>query len=547
MYRLLCLLLVYALLVVSCRHSTGEQKLLLTTADSLMQTHPDKSFLLLKKISSYKQLSSSNKAQYALLMTEALFKNDFKVESDTLIKYATGYYNNSDPLHAGYAWYYLSRCEQDMGNAQGQAEALLKAQEYALLSQNPKLQSFIWDAKSLMYKEQNKLDSMFYYTRLAYHAFQQQKDIRNAVVCLMNIGVNYSMSEKMDSALHYYFIALGFAKQVNEPLLITSVYRAICYAYYKKGEYQKALQNSRLSIQTSDKYDYSKWMNMAYVYLKVGQLDSVRYYLQKCAPPPYRLTDYYELWEGLYEKQGNFKAALDYEKKLFFTQDSLNKHALNESFAGLDKRYNYQKFQSENKTLTIHNQSKNILILILLLLLSSGVALFFIFKNRQHRKLLEHQRLLTIKEEALVKQEQEKNLILKKQFDIQQNALIAISLLKQNASTLIKKEESIFKNLKQKKEFTTQQDEALSSLYKNVIENVDLLYNNISKRLISSYPQLLESDILICCLLLAGFDNIAIASLLDILPKSYNMRRTLLRKKLNVSHEVNLTDFLVDF
>ena len=546
MYRSLCLLFMFALLVVSCSHSTHEQKLLLYRADSLMQIKPDSALYLLKKITNYKQLAKGDKAWFAVLWNKALLKNDIEVSSDTLIRYATNHYGKDDPINAGYAWYLLSRCEKSKGNAQGEADALFKAQEYAIYSKNLKLQACVWDAKSLMYKSQHKLDSMYHYANLAYLAFQKQKDTRNAVVCLLNMGINSSMSKRLDRALAYYLKAEELAKHTNEPLLLSSAYTQLCYTYYQMGNYPRALQYSRLSTKTSDYYDYNKWINMASIYIKTGALDSAHYYLSKGSPSVDRIKFYYELWETLHEKRGDFKSALIYEKKYAFILDSLNKKSLSESFAGLEKKYNYQKYQTENQSLTINNQRKNILILVLLLLLSSVAMLFFIFKNRQHRKLLTRQRLLTSKEEALVKKEQEKNTILAKQFDIQQNALKAISLLKQNASTFIKADD-VFKDTKTKKEFVTQQNEALSALYKNTIENVDLLYNNISKRLATSFPDLLESDILICCLLLAGFDNISIASLLDILPKSYNMRRTILRKKLNIPHEVNLTEFLANF
>ena len=543
--RHLLFFLSLCLLVVSCGHTSPQDKVLLARADSLMETHPDSALTLLKHITD-KHLSSSDHALYALLMSQALDKNNIEVRSDSLIRIAVNYYGPRNAVQAGYAYLYLARIEENQGNAEGRASALLKAQAYVAKSNNDELKGFMFSEKALMYQSQMQIDSMLVYNKRAFLSFQKTGDQRNAIVCLLNLGLSYSLLNQSDSALNYYQSAAKAAKLANKPLLITSSYRQISFIYYKKKNYPMALLYSRLSAQISDDYDYSKWINMGLIYLQMGQPDSTRFYLQKCHNPHEMAPTYYRLWKEVNEKEGNLKAALYYAGKLIVAKDSLNQLSLKESFAGLEKEYNYQRIIVRDRSLTTHNQRENILILVLLLLISAGTILFSITRNKEKQKQLEQQRLLTAKEEALVKLEQDKNAILQKQLEIQHDSLITIHRLKLEAANLIK-DEGCYSTMQRNKQFIAEQEKAATVLFQHVIDNVDSFYNNISKRLVDTYPDLNESDILICCFLLAGFDNISIASLLDILPKSYNMRRTLLRKKFNLVHEANLTEFLSKF
>jgi hypothetical protein len=116
-------------LIVSCGHTSPQDKVLLARADSLMEAHPDSALTLLKHITDSKHLSSSDHALYALLMSQAFDKNDVDVQSDSLIRIAIAYYHGEKEFsRAGYAWFYLSHVEENPGDAKERAAALLKAQ-----------------------------------------------------------------------------------------------------------------------------------------------------------------------------------------------------------------------------------------------------------------------------------------------------------------------------------------------------------------------------------------------------------------------------------
>jgi hypothetical protein len=141
MQHLRCLLISFlCFCLVGCTYSPKE----LTQAEQLMDTAPDSAMHVLQKINPHRLFTPSNKALYALLMSQALDKNDIKLESDSLIHIATDYYSESEPQHAAYAWFYSARVANNSGNANLQAAALLKAQEYAEKTENSKLKGLVY-------------------------------------------------------------------------------------------------------------------------------------------------------------------------------------------------------------------------------------------------------------------------------------------------------------------------------------------------------------------------------------------------------------------
>ncbi|MBB3188346.1 hypothetical protein [Microbacter margulisiae] len=532
------------LLLTACGHTPPQDKVLLAKADSLMDAYPESALITLRHIRNLRQLSSSDHAWYALLMSQALDKCNIEVQSDSLIRIATHYYRVNDPVRAGYAWFYMARVDENRGNSEGQAAALLKAQTYATQSCNNKLLGFVYGDKAKMYQDQNQVDSMLHYNLLAYSNLKKAGDQRNSIVSLLVIGYSYYLAKQYQSALSYYNLALKECS-TKEPFLISSIHRQQCLTYYCLKKYHQALHFARLSTSSSDIYNYSKMIDLAMVFNKLNQLDSAGFYLRKCENPHEMASEYYQTLINIGAKQKQWNAVIYYTDRLVTAKDSLYKHSLSESFAGVEKKYHYKNVISQNKSLIIKNQQSHIAILFLLLIISIGGIVFSLFRNKQNEKMLEQQRLLTSKEKELALHAEERVATLQKQINAQQNALKALSKLRRKMRESAKvrfPEDRMSTHL-----LDDTDQETIDQIIKDVVENVDLLYNNISKRLMDFFPDLLENEILICCFLLAGFDNVTIYTTLHLQPGSYNVKRTNLRKKLHLDHEAELTDFLAKF
>ncbi len=525
---------------IACHQTSQKEKQLLSSADSIISVHPDRALHLLSNIDNYRHLASPDRALYALLMTQALDKCDSVVASDTLIRIATDYFGNNDPVRAGYAWFYRARCENNQGNVEGQVTSLLKAESYALQSQNDKLKGFVYGEKAQLYQQQNQLDSALNCNKKAYFHLKKTGDKSNSTICLINTGYSLYQIGKYNEALRYYARAIDENPHM-EPLLRSSLCGQQSLAYYYLQDYQNALRFARLSLTTSDMYDYAKTINIAIIFEKMNNVDSATFYLQKCSSPHEMAPEYYKAWLDICAKQNNYRAVSYYAERLIASKDSLFQHSLSESFAGLEKKFRYETIGSQNKSLIIENQHNKIIILFLLFGISLGGITFSMFRNKRNTQLLVQQRRLIKNEKALLKAAEEKALMLQKQISTQQKALQTLNKLKLTLSDLSD-------GKKNNKHTSLQQEQAaIDQIVQHVIEIVNQLYNNISIRLKNAYPDLLENEIQICCFLLAGFDNVTIYTTLTLQPASYNVKRTNLRKKLGLQHEVNLTDFLSNF
>ena len=529
-------------ILTACYHTTLDQKNILVQADSIISVRPGRALHLLRTIDKYQSLSKPDRALYALLFTQAMDKCDSTVMSDTLIKIATDYYDTQYPIRAGYAWFYRARCENNQGNVRGEAESLLKAEIYARQSQNCKLLGFVYSDKAKLYQKQNQLDSALRCYWKAYSHLRQAGDTRNSSICLLEIGYSLYRNQKFQVALKYYERAINENPNM-EWLLVSSFRRQQCLAYYKLRDYNKALKYARLSLMNSDAYDYAKIINMALIFNKQNNIDSAEFYLRKCVNPHDMAPDYYRTWLEVNAKNKNYNEVCYYVEKLIDAKDSVSNHSLSESFAGLEKKYKYENIASQNKSLTIKDQHNKIVILFLILMLSLGGIIFTNFRDRKNKRLLLQQRLLMEKEQTLLQNVEEKTLILQKQLFTQQDALNALNKLKIDLANLTITKEKTQKDRTLSRENIATFDQMVS----HVIENVDLLYNNFSKRLQIAFPTLLENDVIICCFLLAGFDNVTIYTTLNLRSASYNVKRTNLRKKLGLQHGTNLTDFLAKF
>ena len=74
--------------------------------------------------------------------------------------------------------------------------------------------------------------------------------------------------------------------------------------------------------------------------------------------------------------------------------------------------------------------------------------------------------------------------------------------------------------------------------------NFDVVYENYLKRLVEKFPQLNVNDQRLCAYLKMGLSSKEIAPLLNMSYRSVEMTRYRLRKKMELSREVNLVDFL---
>jgi len=533
------LLIVFLFLSLSaCKHTPA----ILVNAEEHMKTAPDSALQLLKTTQLENFFLPSDKALYALLYCQALDKNDIKLESDSLITIATDYYDDSEPHRAGYAWFYQSRIANNCGDENEQAIFLLKAQEYAEKIQDDRLLGLIYCDKGIMYNRQMQIDSSICYFNRSNHFFNKTNDKRNYIVNLLNLGMVNLKIFKYNTAIYKYELAEKLATNLKDSLILSAIYRSLGTVYLLQKEFDKALFfYQKVPIISQEIYNSNKWCLQARIYIQTDKIDSARYCLNKVNEIKGMESNYYKLWKEVFEKEENFEQALKYAIKVIDASDSTYKHKLDISFAGMEKKYKFQKLEIANQKLIIRNKKIVLYYSFSLFVFIILIVLFLYWRLKQKRNQLKIQNQLLLNEKKLFElekqkfqQEHENSILLEKQLKMQQLLLANIENHKK-------------KSLKLPVFWKENSHEINSTFNQELIACMDLEFNNITKRLIVKHPTLSSRDILICCLLLANFDTGTIATVMDLKIESISKLRYRLRSKLQLDNSVNLLEYLRQF
>lgn len=535
-----CIVFYLGLFFVSCTNHHDP----LNRSEQLMETAPDSALQILRDIHPQQIFRPSQKALYALLYSQALDKNEIMLESDSLISIATDYYDAREPERASYSWFYKARCANNRGDARMQAEALLKAQQFAEKTDNNKLRGLVYGDKANMYKTQLQTDSSIAYYKKAYKSFYLNGDKRNSIICLVNIGGNYLNASQYDSACAVFSKTEKLVKSTHDVLLYSTLYRNMGALYYRQENFKRALYYyNQVPLTHIAIYDSNLWFILANLYFRLGNADSTRFYLNKMKALNEMSPDYYRLRQTIAEAEGNTLQALNYAKRVNEATDSLYKRKLDISFAGLEKRYKYQNLQISNQQLIIRNNRSRTFMMVALLMVSTLIIILLLWRFSIKHKELETQKQLLAQEKELAEKEKERadkeaenNELFQKQLKLNEILLLNVEQYRKH---------SIKKPVNKIKEPTDPVHN--NSFYQELIAYVDIQFKNISKRLAAGFPELTERDILICCLLLANFDTGMIASILDVKIESMNKQRFRLRAKLGLHNSEHLIDFLLHF
>jgi len=180
---------------------------------------------------------------------------------------------------------------------------------------------------------------------------------------------------------------------------------------------------------------------------------------------------------------------------------------------------------------------------ILLGLLTWGVVIFFRFEISRQKELV----ALEIQQNRLEKELDYKSyeLLLIMRHLMHKDDILN-DLQKQIEAIKTKSSKYPVKYLSQMEKIIAQGLGTQNVEWENAMKNLKLTQQGFFKVLKEKYPELTSNDLRLCSYLKLNFNSKEIARLLNISPRSVEISRHRLRKKLNLRSEQNLFDFLID-
>ena len=579
--------------LISCTHNKNYTTTFqpeLAKAEAIMYRYPDSALHILQGIQPDNPSDNEQYATWALLMTQAQYKNQIE-QSDSLINIAYSYFINQDNAQRkALALYYKGILCHESHHAEDALSFYLEATAEIEKTNDYQLGFLINSEIGLMYLYRKLNDYAMEYFEKAHHNAELSNNQTYIAFSFIYIARAFSQKKQYNKAIEYYEKAIKIGQVNNYPTILASAMNETSFLFLKIGENKKALQYAKdcIKIKKTDQRIFS--LGDTYRYLKM--YDSAYFYLNQASLSPniHTARSAYQALFYISQEEKDYKKAVEYSNKLWFYQDSIGKTDRNKALIEMQEKYDQQKIINENNLSQIKKDRIIRNVLIALIILSFIIAItnylyqrkivsqkqeilekeekirYFTMKIHENETLINRNKMrieeLTIqmegsleikeqwKEQNKIRQEiQQQNETLKLENNNLQNhisnyaqslkekskELEAMEHLSEENQYLHKREAFLCNQLIKQTELfnklkTTKYID--NKLWQEIKEKIDLLFDNYTKRLYHQIPSLTDGDIQICCLIKLRFSNGDIAKMLAISPTSVSKRKLRLKERI---------------
>lgn len=524
----------------------------LSQAGQFMRSAPESALSIIEGIDPEDITRRSTRAKYALLYSQALDKNYYDIDDDSLIRVAYRHYNKrirSDSIRFLLNYHYGRVCQ----NAEDYPAAIryyLTAEKYALAGQSNYYLGLVYTRIGDVYSEQLNFNGMLEYYMNAYRSLSKLHNRAFQNNALLNIGNAYSSLQDSANALHYYTLALDLAKDRQDNDIISACLSNIGMIYTEEGNISKALQMvediQNISPEAVTNLEY---ILLAKAYYQRHDIDSARYYLNIAS----RLTT--DIRDEAAIKYQSFQiemAAKNYDvaetaiNDYILLSDSISRVVVAQSAIAAEKKFYKEQtaFTSFRLKTRKHLEYATAAFIFILL-----VFLIYYYRQRIRQKQEQIERYMSLvdsirlsKDRIVTELEQKtgmearlKELVLSR-FDILDQLGRAFY---ERANTKAQQEE-IFKQVKT---FIT--NLSTDSVTKKEMEGIiNTVNDNIIIKLREQFPKIKSSDIDLLSYIYAGFSAQIISVLIDdSVPNIYN-RKSRLKARIAASNAPDKELFL---
>lgn len=403
---------------------------------------------------------------------------------------------------------------------------------------------------------------------------KNEKDSATLALCynvmgLINISIN-----KNEKAEQYFYKALEINRRLNKPKSIASCLNNLClYENNKPLEKVKLLEEA-IRINTSLNANWSiaeNYNNMAVQYFYAKQYSQALACLQKAEKIANSLkakeliSDNYRYKSWIYEKTGDYNNAFSYLKKLYDLETKmLSDKRVSKIESDKSNRLLAQKEEEillRQKEYEIQSLKKGRIILLLGSLSILIIVGFIVVKFQQAKRI---ENLATLKQLAEKERELTKLRLLQTENEKQG---VEVELLHSkndltNFACYIKSKNDFLDNLKEeikgcygltpddvkkhlkKVTATINQYQANSNEQNMLMEEIEKVNTEFIARLEKRHPDLTKNEKHLASLLRIDLSSKDISIITGSNPKTINMARYRLRKKLQLEAEADLTEYI---
>ncbi|GHV56223.1 hypothetical protein FACS1894182_02330 [Bacteroidia bacterium] len=537
--------LILFFVLYSCTYYSQDVKKILAESRTVMETYPDSALALLESVQYPDELSQALLADYVLLSTWAKDKNYKNIAKDTLIFQTKDYfYRKRNWEKATQAAFYCGRVYQAQRNYEKAMNAYLGAETISrqIADENRKglIQYFIGE----LYYEQRLYPDAIERFKSAYNYFSRSSDNYSREILTLNIiGNSFFLAKQRDSALMYFDQALQLADSRRDSNQIALTRHNLGVAYLANEEVQSAKGElfCALRLASDTSLQTKIYLTLAGMYGKGARIDSALYFsgraveLLKLQKDETALVSAYKLSSRLEEKNGNLRNALHYHRQYLHCYDWMRDEKEKANLLELQKKYDFELIKGMNNRLVIQHQWA-LLFLALLIIAIALISFIFYRTHQQHKNALVEAKQTTYQLKGMVNNADNAiHAFMTNKFDIVKKISLLEGYLrdeeKEKGKEILRK---VNKIIYEKDSFDWEVlYQAMNALYKGYFDKIKIVFSQLS-----------ELEYKICCLTKSGLSNTEIAIILKSNVNIIQIRKTSIRKKLDVPEYGDIVKFM---
>ena len=409
---MIALLIITLRCLSACTHKNNGTTVLLPEliqVESVMYEHPDSALHILNKMRVPASSDKLQKATWALLLTQAKYKNYIEEVADTsLINIAYDYFmKKEDARRKAMVLYYK-------GVLYGKADKMNEAQDSYLKAVEEVEKTKDYQLAHLIY---SSIGNIYLYNSLHEYALQMFKQSLHYAKLSENknyicsayyyLGKVNSVLFNWDNSIKYYKEAIQIADTLHNYNVSINGMNELAGIYTETKDYEAALYYAQkaLILKETIELPLEKGLEQSYlvigdIYKHINKTDSAYYYLNK-ALSTNRMETVCTAYENLYDLS---KEKKDYEKmsqycdSMVIYQDSIWNLHKNKEFMDMQEKYNQQKILNERNQLQIENYNiiRNVLFTLAVIFCIIAILIYI-----YQRKLIRKERIIQRNEEEI--------------------------------------------------------------------------------------------------------------------------------------------------
>ncbi len=267
--------------LAGCGGRDTEVTPMLDRAEAVMDAHPDSALVLLDSLDGSSTLhglmNESDRARYALLLTQARHKNYIDETSDSLITTAVDYYDrhsSAEPFRLMLSRYYQGVVRSNSRNYASAIISLMKAEALAEHLDQP-----LWLGRSQLaisdiYNDIHSPGDEVRYARLAYETYRNANDSLNLKYACENLIVALGNARKFEEAWVLTQNLYDDAVKNDDKFFIRKSLSILGYLALRSNRHDEAVKAyTRLKILFPDKMSKKHYYHLSTELWNLGERD----------------------------------------------------------------------------------------------------------------------------------------------------------------------------------------------------------------------------------------------------------------------------------